>query len=77
MQSSKDFIQFKASVLYQSAKGDPIKKAETIREIVQSIAVIPDQIKRTVFLKETSAQFDMDEQILLNELNKIVRNINT
>ena len=73
-ENKKGFIKFKSEILLSETKNDPIKKAETIREIVQSIAVIPDQIKRTVFLKETSAQFDMDEQILLNELNKIVRN---
>ena len=73
-ENKKGFIKFKSEILLSETKNNPIKKAETIREIVQSIAVIPDQIKRTVFLKETSAQFDMDEQILLNELNKIVRN---
>ena len=73
-ENKKGFIKFKSEILLSETKNDPIKKAETIHEIVQSIAVIPDQIKRTVFLKETSAQFDMDEQILLNELNKIVRN---
>ncbi|MBG15128.1 MAG: DNA primase [Crocinitomicaceae bacterium] len=72
-ENKKGFIKFKSEILLSETKNDPIKKAETIKDIVQSISAIPDQITRTVFLKETSDQFDMDEQVLLNELNKILR----
>lgn len=69
--NSTDFISFKTSLLYNDAKRDPIKKAELITEIVNSIALIPDGITRTVYLKECSRIMEIDEQVLISELNKI------
>jgi DNA primase len=68
-----DFIRFKTSILLKEAQGDPIKKAGLIREIVQSIALIPDAIIRSVYVKECSSTMDMAEQTLMNELNKLLR----
>lgn len=68
----KDFIAFKVELLNKGADRDPVRKAETIREIVLSISKIPDPIKRQVYLRETSLQLEIDEQILINELNKII-----
>ena len=73
-ENRKDFIQFKAEVLLSETKNDPIKRAETIRSIVHSIAVIPDQIIRNIYIQETSQRFDINEKALINELNKILRN---
>ena len=70
-ENSKDFISFKTNLLMADVKNDPIKKAELIKEIVQSIALIPEAIYRSVYVKECSRIMDMDEQILLSELNKI------
>ncbi len=70
-EKSTDFISFKTSLLYEDAKKDPIKKAELITEIVNSIALIPDGITRTVYLKECSRIMEIDEQVLISELNKI------
>jgi len=72
--NKKDFIQFKAEVLLSETKNDPIKRADTIRSIVHSIAVIPDQIIRNIYIQETSQRFDINEKALINELNKILRN---
>lgn len=69
---SKDFISFKIDLLASDASGDPIRKAEAIREIVTSIALIPDPIKRSVYIRETSDLLHMAEPVLLNELNKIL-----
>lgn len=69
--NAQDFIAFKSGVLLDESKGDPIVKAKLIRDIVQSIALIPDQIIRSVYIKECSVQFDMPEQTLINELNKL------
>ncbi len=71
LNDATDFIHFKCKILLQEAGGDPIKKAELIRDIVTSVAKIPDPIKRTVFTQETSRLMDISEQTLLNELNKI------
>lgn len=70
---AKDFIQFKTNVLLKDAKKDPVKRAGLIKEIVQSIALIPDQIIRSVYVKECSVMMDMAEQTLMNELNKNLR----
>jgi len=69
----EDFIHFKANLLAQEAEKDPIKKTESIKEIVSSIAVIPDAIKRSVYIKEAGDLLQIEEQILIGELNKILR----
>ena len=71
--NSKDFISFKTSLLYKEAENDPIKRAELIKDIVESIAVIPDAINRSVYVKECSKIMDIGEQILQIEINKIIR----
>ena len=69
----KDVILFKASLFAAEAKHDPIKKSELIRDIIESIGKIPDNIHRSVYVKECSQLFDMNEQILITEVNKIRR----
>lgn len=70
-ENAKDFIQFKASLLVKEASNDPIKKAETIREIVNSIAKIPDQIKREVYIQECARIMDISENVLFSTLAQI------
>ena len=72
--NAKDFISFKTDLLLQDTAGDPIKKAKLIREIVESIALIPDQISQSVYIKQSSQQFEIAEQTLISELNKVRRN---
>ncbi len=72
-QNAQDFIRFKTAVLIEEVGNDPIKKAELVKEIVTSISVIPDQIKRAVYTQECSALLDIPEQALINETNKILR----
>lgn len=69
---TQDFVSFKATLYAKEAAGDPIRKAESIKEIVSSIAVIPDPIKRSVYIQETSHLLKISEQVLLSELNKIL-----
>ncbi|HEX8549316.1 MAG TPA: DNA primase [Cytophagaceae bacterium] len=66
-----DFITFKTKLFLTEAQNDPLKKAEVIREIISTIAKIPDAIKRSVFIKECSKLLEVDEQILISENNKI------
>lgn len=68
----KDFISFKIDLFSADASKDPIKKADAIREIVTSIAFIPDPIKRSVYIRETSDLLKIQEPVLLTELNKIL-----
>jgi len=69
---TQDFISFKISLYSRDAANDPIKKAEAIREIVTSISLIPDPIKRSVYLQETSSLLKIQETVLFTELNKIL-----
>ncbi|MFC7445619.1 DNA primase [Mesoflavibacter profundi] len=69
--NAKDFIQFKASVLYESSKNDPIKKAETIRDIVTSISKIPDRIKTEVYIQECARIMDISEEVLFSTLAQL------
>jgi DNA primase len=72
-ENAKDFIQFKASLLVREANKDPIKKAETIREIVNSIAKIPDQIKREIYIQECARIMDISENVLFSTLAQITK----
>jgi DNA primase len=67
----KDFILYKANTLLKEAGTDPIKRAGIIRDIVESIAKIPDNIKASVFIRECSHLLQVEERILLIELNKM------
>ena len=71
--NSKDFIQFKASILMNEAKNDPIKKADLIRDMVLSISKIPDRIKREIYIQECSRIMDISEQVLMNTLAQLVQ----
>jgi DNA primase len=67
----KDFILYKTDILLKEAGTDPIKRADVIREVVESIAKIPDSIKASVFIKDCSHLLQIDERALLSELNKM------
>lgn len=69
---TKDFISFKIDLYARDSSHDPIKKAEAIRDIVTSISLIPDPIKRSVYIQETSHLLKIQESVLLSEMNKIV-----
>ncbi|QBA63416.1 DNA primase [Muriicola soli] len=75
-ENSKDFIQFKTSLLAEEAANDPIKKADTIREIVGSIAKIPDRIKREIYVQQCAAMMNISEEVLFNTLAQISRKEN-
>ncbi|WP_345226006.1 DNA primase [Hymenobacter koreensis] len=72
-EQSQDFITFKTQLVAKEAAQDPVKKAEAIREVLQSIAKVPDPLKRQVFLQQTSMAFHIDEQVLISEYNKLVK----
>jgi DNA primase len=72
-ENSRDFIEFKTSMLLAEAADDPIQKAEVIRDIVLSISKIRDEIKRSLYLQQCSNLLDIDESALVSELNKLLR----
>jgi DNA primase len=70
---AQDFITFKTNVLTDRGKSvDPSQKVRVIREVVESVALIPDGIKRSVYIKSCADQLDIAEQVLISELNKIL-----
>lgn len=72
-ENSKDFIQFKASLLMKEAKNDPIKKADLIRDMVVSISKIPDRIQREVYTQECARIMDISEQVLVSTLAQLIQ----
>ncbi|MFY8187979.1 MAG: DNA primase [Flavobacterium sp.] len=71
--NAKDFIQFKASLLLKETNNDPIKKADVIRDMVGSIAKIPDRIQREIYVQETSRMMDISEEVLFNTLAQMIQ----
>ena len=71
--NAKDFIRFKTELLLKDAANDPIKKGQVIRNVVETISVVPDPIFRIAYVKETSRLLDMPEETLMMELNKMLR----
>ncbi len=66
-----DFIRFKTQLLLNETKDDPVKRAGLISNIVQSIALIPDGIKRSVYVKDSANLLEINEKLLIQEVNKI------
>ncbi len=79
---AKDFIEFKTHILLKEAKQDPVKKAVTVREIIQSISKIPDPIQQEIYIKQCAVAMEVSEPVLFNTLaqeqnkkQKLVRKI--
>lgn len=70
--NTKDFISFKIGLLASDAAQDPIRKAEAIREIITSISLIPDAVKRSVYVQETGHLLKISETVIFSEINKIL-----
>ena len=66
-----DFISFKTKLFLKESAGDPIAKANTIKEIVSSISKIPEALQRAVYIKQCSNLLEVDESLLIGELNKL------
>ncbi|HEX2922329.1 MAG TPA: DNA primase [Bacteroidales bacterium] len=75
-ENETDFIRFKTRLLLDEAGSDPVKKANLIRDVVKSIAVIPDSITRTIYIKECSLLLEVAEPVIYNEVNKLLRQKN-
>lgn len=71
-ENATDFIQFKASLLAESAQNDPIRKAEVTREIVNSISLIPNEIQQEIYIKECSRIMEVSEEVLFSALAQIL-----
>jgi DNA primase len=70
---TQDFIRFKARHLLADASVDPVKKAAAVHGIVDSIARVPDPIKRSFFIKDCAVLMGLGEEVLALEINKTVQ----
>ena len=70
LKQQEDFILFKTSYLLKDVAHDPVKKSEAIKDIIHSISLVPDTIKRSLYVTECSGLLNMDERILVTEINK-------
>ena len=71
--NATDFLQFKIKIQKEEINNDPIKKVEVLNDIANSISLIPDAIKRSVYTKECASLLDISEQALISEINKKIR----
>lgn len=71
-ENAQNFILFKTKLLLSETENDPIRKSQVISEIIEDIALIPNQITRAVYVKECSALFEISENSLIGQLNKIL-----
>lgn len=71
--AAKDFLVFKADLLVKDAGDDPVKKAAAIHELVESIALVPDHVLRSLYVKQCASLLDIAEQALVSEMNKVLR----
>ena len=67
-QNEQDFIGFKTDLLLGEAGGDPLKKANLINDVADTIALIPDAVKRAVYVQACASKFEIDEQILVERV---------
>ena len=72
-ENQTDFIRFKSALLSKAAGEDPFKRAELIKDITASIAIIPDMITRQVYIKDCAERLHMSEKVLTNEVVKLRR----
>jgi DNA primase len=75
-ENETDFIQFKTRLLLKSTENDPVAKAKLITDVIRSVAVIPDTITRSVYIRECSKLLDVNEEILYAEVQKQKRKQN-
>ena len=71
-EGAQDFLTFKSDLLSEGAGDDPIKKAELVKSLVDTIACIPDPIQRTVYVQAIAARLQLQEKLLHSEVSKKV-----
>jgi len=71
--NAKDFILFKTDLALEEVADDPVKKGELVRDIIKSIAKIPDPLKRSLYVQSCSKRLEIAEQILISQINKEIR----
>ena len=71
--NAQDFLVFKSALLMAEVGDDPVKKAASIHEIVESIALVPDHVLRSLYIQQCARLLAVNEQALVSEMNKVLR----
>lgn len=71
--NEKDFVLFKTKLLIEESSGDPVKKAYILKDIVATLSKVPDPLIRSMYVKECSSLLDIDEKIIVQETNKLIK----
>lgn len=71
--TAQDFLVFKAGLLMADTGDDPVKKAAAVHEIVESVALVPDMVLRSLYIQQCSRLLGVNEQALISEMNKVLR----
>lgn len=71
----QDFLRFKAALLLKEAGNNPLEKSKAAKEIVESIAIIPDALQRNAYVQECASVLQMEERILFTELAQVRKNV--
>ena len=72
-ENETDFIRFKTKLLMAGAANDPIEKARLVNDIVRSIAIVPDAITRSIYIQDCSRLMDVQEEVLYEQVRKIIQ----
>ena len=71
-ENEENFVKFKTSQLLEDVKDDPIRKSEVLKEIINTIALVPDIMERQEYVVQTASLLKMPEQVLAQELAKTI-----
>ena len=71
-EQAQDFILFKTNLLLDEVKDDPIRRTELVKDVVESIALVPDQLKRSVYVQQCARVMELSESVLLEETNRVI-----
>ncbi|WP_372774795.1 DNA primase [Mangrovibacterium sp.] len=72
-ENETDFIRFKTKLLMKGANNDPIEKSRLVNDIVRSIAIVPDAITRSIYIQDCSRLMDVQEEVLYDQVRKIIQ----
>ena len=72
-QNEKDFVLFKTNLLLDQTKGDPVRKAAVLKDIINTLSIVRDPIIRSMYVKECSELLKIDEKTIFSEINKLIR----
>ena len=72
-ENERDFISYRTDQLIGDAGSDPVRRSNLVNEIAGTLALIPDQVKRAMYVQDVSVKFNIDESLVYSKINEAVR----